>query len=655
MRRGVNLISLICILLIFISYSNLFCGEIYNKAEFDSAIAEFTKIVKLEPENKKAWDILIMLQNQAEKKSNAQQYYDEGMRFMEEKNWQDAVDRFNLALKYDPQNEIIIEALRKARIQLMTERTFTMDFIEEDLETVLLLLAQESGQNILLPKDLTGRVTVKFVGLPFKQALEEVLRDTEWTYEERKEYIKIVPKVKREVKDTFNKSEKIFNISFKDFELKDVLETLGKMMEVNVIFDDSAQKEAKKKVNLAVNKMALIDIFNLVLKMYDLKYKKFNEETYIIMTKKKFVESNYDEDRRIRKFIKLVNADPDDVIKTLKETEPYKSTINPKNIKVIKKIGEGLKGASKVVGVFVYDTPENIKLIEDFIKVMDVKRKQVIISVRFMEVSRLVSQKLGLDIDFNPTGSGDDGFDKFIDPKIFQNFRAKLIKRGGARVSTDKLVLSATLDFLEQNNFTTTIASPSIRTLDGHKASLNISSVQPVQFAKPVVTTNAAGDQTTTITYDWRDLDFGVVLNVTPIIHNDNEVSLDIDIKNNSIGDKVEGNDQTFRYGSTKNDIKTLVRVKDGETVIMGGIINKTHSESIKTVPFFNKLPFIGKLFDHKTTEDAAGNKELVIFITPYIVNRDDEEAEFKEEKVDIESQKRYLKLVEELKSELAN
>jgi general secretion pathway protein D len=168
-----------------------------------------------------------------------------------------------------------------------------------------------------------------------------------------------------------------------------------------------------------------------------------------------------------------------------------------------------------------------------------------------------------LDIDFNPTGANDSEYDKVIDPKIFQHFRAKLIRRGGTAISTDKFVLSSTLDFLEKQDFTKTIASPSIRTLDGEKASINIVSSKPVQYAKPITATNAQGQPTIEVTYDWQTINYGVKLEVEPIIHEDDEITMKLNISKDAPSNKVEGLDNTFRYESSSNSIDTIVRVKD--------------------------------------------------------------------------------------------
>ncbi len=652
-----SLLILLCITgFIFLSgFSNPNMSDshvkIYDELEFTTAVKEFEKILQLEPGNKKARQILTLLQKKRGEKKNAQLYFDKGMMEFRAKKFSAALSEFRKALKYDPGNPIINTKIDKCRDNIMGTKRFSLKFKKEAMRDILMILAQEAGVNILIPDSMKLKINIEFKNQTFEEALAEVLKDTGYTYEMKDDFIKIIKVEEIVVTEAFAREEKLFNTSFKDFSFKDVIETLGKMMKINVIMDESITDISKNKVNLYIQEMKLWDAFKLILNMFDVTYTKFNSTTYVIMTKDKFINSNYDEDKKSHTFFPVTNVDPKYIIDIIGKSPGFKDKINAKDLVVISREGKGIKESTRLSGILAFETPENLASIKALITQLDIKRKQAIISVRMMEVSRVISQKLGLDIDFNPTGAGDDAFDKIIDPKIFQHFKAKLINRGGTAISTDKLVLSSTLDFLEKHDMTKTIASPSIRALDGEKATIDIVSVKPVQYARPNIASNATtGQSTILISYDWKDETYGIKLEVEPIIHEDGEVTLKLNIQNNTPGVLVQGLDSTFRYESNSNSIDTLVRVKDGETVIMGGLISKKRDINIKTVPFFNKIPIIGKLFDHKSVSDP-GNKELVIFITPYLVNNEPKKdnTNMKNKKNHLTEQ--YAKIMEEVQN----
>jgi tetratricopeptide (TPR) repeat protein len=223
-------------------------GVIYDPVEFTTAIKEFERIVQNQPDNKKAREILLMLKKRQEEKKNAQLYYDEAMKYYRAENYSKAYDYLEKAKKYDPVNPIINKKMEKIAQRLVGEKRFSLQFKDESLKNILLALSKISGMNILLPEDMDGKISIELNNLTFKEALDKVLKNTDYTYEEHKDYVKVIPIEEKIVKEAFSKSEKIYNTSFKEFAFQDVLTTLGKMMKVNIIFDDSVADLKDKKV-----------------------------------------------------------------------------------------------------------------------------------------------------------------------------------------------------------------------------------------------------------------------------------------------------------------------------------------------------------------------------------------------------------------------
>ncbi len=631
---------------------------IYNAAEFEAAIAEFEKIAKLEPDNKKAAEILTMLRDQAKKKREAQKFYDQGKAMAEEGRWDKAYSSFEIALKLEPHSNIIKKSYLEARDHLVSERKYTMEFKDGDLKEILLGLGKVSGMNLLVPDDMDAKVTVKFSELTFHEALDEVMSDAEYTYEEEKDFVRIVPKEKQVLVDKVAPTERVVNQVFSEIAFKDLMVAFKRMLNMNIIFDSSVQDILEKPVTLYISDMTLQETFDLILKMQGVVAKRFNRNTYIIITPEAAKDSHFDRDRRVHHFFRLKNVKPDYVKSLIENTKGLSDRINTEYWTEVNKRGQGteLQEGTGFTGILVFDIPKNLDLIEKFLKEIDVRRKQVTISVRIMEIEALTARKLGLDIDFTPNSLTDD--DRHLDLKLFEDFKGRLVWKDDPDV-VGKIVrnfnLSAMLNFLDEKNLSRTIASPSIRVLDGETANIAITDTVPIKEYKYIV---ASGDVTTgggvEQGFEYKELEFGITLNITPFIHDD-EVTLKFDLTKDRPGQSIE-DELGKHWGKSGSSTTTIVRVKDGETVIMGGLVDKKRDEDKSTVPFFDKIPLIGDLLRKESVTDER-NKEMIIFMTPYITGGEDvdtKETEQKEMKLlDFAGAENYADILKGLKEKL--
>ena len=107
-------------------------------------------------------------------------------------------------------------------------------------------------------------------------------------------------------------------------------------------------------------------------------------------------------------------------------------------------------------------------------------------------------------------------------------------------------------------------------------------------------------------------------LKVTPQITPDNRIILDIDVKNDSIGTITVASGGVNVPSIDTKEIVTQVLLNDGQTVVLGGVLQTTHREDSTKVPFLGDIPVLGNLF--KTTSKTNNKDELLIFVTPKIV-----------------------------------
>ena len=153
------------------------------------------------------------------------------------------------------------------------------------------------------------------------------------------------------------------------------------------------------------------------------------------------------------------------------------------------------------------------------------------------------------------------------------------------------------------------VASPRIATLDDHEAVINIGSRIP--YAVPV----SSGSNSTQWTVEY--IDAGVKLKITPCLGEDGHITTSIQPEVSSVSEWRTTAAGEFPVITTRNAQATL-RVKDGETIVVGGLLSETDRENISRLPILGYFPILGVFFQNRTVEKAK--TEIVFLITPYII-----------------------------------
>jgi general secretion pathway protein D len=161
-----------------------------------------------------------------------------------------------------------------------------------------------------------------------------------------------------------------------------------------------------------------------------------------------------------------------------------------------------------------------------------------------------------------------------------------------------------------------TLANPKIRVLDNKTAKINIGDKVPILLSTTTTaaaTTVVAGNQTTTTSTEYKDI--GIKLEIKPSIRLNNDVTMDLKLDVTSLGEFDERANQ-YRFGTRTTD--TTINVRDGETVVIGGLIRDDERDSVNKLPWLGDLPVLGKLFG--TTETEKRKTDVVLTITPHVI-----------------------------------
>ena len=253
------------------------------------------------------------------------------------------------------------------------------------------------------------------------------------------------------------------------------------------------------------------------------------------------------------------------------------------------------------------DTPERIAAAAKLIKAIDKARPEVIIAVELLEVSRVTLREYGLQFA-SPGSPGIDGQLDVNRPDLTLDDLTNL---------TQADVLVANLPglfyrLLKTDADTRVLANPRLRTSEGLPAQARFGERVPVPVSTfvPIATGGVAQQPITSFSYE----NIGVNIDITPNTHHDDDVSLALQVEVSNISGTGFGDLPTF--GSRL--INTTIRLRDGETNILAGLIRDDERDTLAGVPGLSDLPLIGRLFARNTRETQE--TDIILTLTPHIV-----------------------------------
>ena len=275
-------------------------------------------------------------------------------------------------------------------------------------------------------------------------------------------------------------------------------------------------------------------------------------------------------------------------------------------------------GPSKADILVVSDIPDNMGNITQFIEKIDVAVAQVMISVKFIETSLTENQNLGIDWSMSaslaggpalaqPTGLATAGGLPGLGIGAFKDLNLAILS-----LSEFQMVL----DMLQSTGKSELLSEPRITTLDNQWANMSVET--EITVIVPVVAGGATGavaaEQAQVVTVE-------IALAVLPQVHNNGQITLAVEPTVEAItGYSGPDLDQPI---ISRRTTSTQVRVKNGQTIAIGGLIKEDLKKVEKKVPILGSIPILGKML-FTSTSDEKERSDLLIFITPHLINPED-------------------------------
>jgi general secretion pathway protein D len=255
----------------------------------------------------------------------------------------------------------------------------------------------------------------------------------------------------------------------------------------------------------------------------------------------------------------------------------------------------------------IKDTPERVAAAARLIAAIDKARPEVIIDVELLEIDRTRLREYGLQIA-SPGAAGISG--------AADANRDDLTVRDVRSLSQSDIFLTNLpalfYRLLKSDSSTRTLANPQLRTSEGMTASARFGERVPVPVTTfaPIATGGVAQQPITSFNYE----NIGVNIDITPRTHHDDEVSLALKILVSSISGTGFGGLPTFG----NREISTVIRLRDGETNLLAGLIRDDERSVAAGIPGLSDLPVVGRLFAH--TRRETQETDIVLTLTPRIV-----------------------------------
>lgn len=385
-----------------------------------------------------------------------------------------------------------------------------------------------------------------------------------------------------ELGDSFKKP---VSLQFKDTNLKMIFEAISKTSGLNILFDKDIKNDLKATV--FVKQASVEDTINLILMQNQLEKKILNESTLYIYpaTPAKLKEF---QDLVIRTF-QLTNADAKQ-IQTL-----LKTVLKAKDLYVNEKSNS----------IVIRDTADAVALAAKLIAAQDVNEPEVMLEMEVLEVTSNLATELGIAYPNKVSVSLGDTI------KTLQDWKDITAKNYNVTNG-----LGITLNLKKTDGEVNTLANPRIRVRQHEKAKIHIGERFPI-----ITNTVTPSTGTPVVTGSIQYVDLGLKLEVEPDIHMDGEVGIKTALEVSSLGDVVKsgsGVSETIAYRVNTRLANTVLRLKDGETQILAGLISNEDRKNATKVPGLGDIPLLGRLFSsHKNDKSKT---ELILAITPHVI-----------------------------------
>ncbi len=397
-------------------------------------------------------------------------------------------------------------------------------------------------------------------------------------------------------------TRKPITLEFRDASLRNVFDMIARQSGINFVFDKDVRLDLK--ATLFARNTPIADAIDMLLMTGQLAKKVVNANTLLIYPDQPQKNKTYQE--LLVKSFYLGNADPKTTMAMLR------TLIKAKDLYVDERLNL----------LVMRDTPDAIRLAEKIVAVQDLAEPEVMLEVEVLEIKRGRLLDLGvqypnqfslLNTVTNQTATSSTVGAPVVTTNTTLSPLPLTVDKLRHITGADITMNTPQLNLKKEDSDVNLLANPRIRVKNREKAKIHIGDKVPVITSN----TTSTGVISESVSY----LDVGLKLDVEPsvLMHHDVQIKMGLEVSN--IVREIRSSSGTLTYQIGTRNAGTTLRLKDGETQVLAGLISDEDRSTASRVPGLGDLPLVGRLFSSQ--RDERSKTEIVLLITPRVLRND--------------------------------
>lgn len=502
-------------------------------------------------------------------------------------DWDEAVLHWTEALEQEPTNITYRGNLLRAKVRAAQEHFEKgKEFQEAGVLERALIEYQQAVQ--LDPSNQYAQVELKKVRDEIEAARQGTDLETLEEIKRRSQGIRPQPPLLNP------RSDEPISLEFPEpVPIKSIYRSLGKAFGINILFDPNLKDI---EIPIVLKEVTAQDALEILMRASGHFYKVLDPQTIIIAADTPQNRRNY-EDLVIQAFF-LSNADVKDALTILR------SLIGARQIAMNEQLN----------AIILRDTADKVKVAEKIIETVDKAKAEVVVDVELLQLSTNKIRDLGVQLsNYQITQSLDLG----AEDATLRVSDLEFLNQNNWALSIPNVVYN----FVKSNTDAQLLAQPKLRISEGEQARLVIGDRVPIPVTS-FNTANTVGGNIVPIT-SFQYQDVGITINIEPRVHHNKEVTLNLTVEVSQVTGQVSaGGNQAAQPIIGTRTIESTIRLKDGETNLLAGLIRQDDTASENGVPGLSEIPVLGRLFSKNNTENRR--TDVILTLTPHIVRLPD-------------------------------
>ncbi|MDQ1350358.1 MAG: ral secretion pathway protein [Acidobacteriota bacterium] len=401
--------------------------------------------------------------------------------------------------------------------------------------------------------------------------------------------VKPIEELKKEVEVNIGlpaiiKSQERLDLEFKSpTSLMAIFGVLAKTGDVNILFDSEFKD---MRVTLKLVDVTFYEALEHICRIYKCSYYILDDKNIVIALNSGDSAKRYK--KLLIKNIYFANVNAEDAKKIIEKTyKPEQMTLN-----------------DLTNSLLVTDSLENLLLVEKLAQFIDKRKAEIEVEIEILEVNNAKLKEYGTELSAWQVGAKIEGTDSGIKVNEIDN------------ISSSDIIMSVpqmVWKFYSSITDSKILAQPKIRGLDKEKINIQLGEQRPIIRTTFVPISTGGVNQQPITSYSMTDV--GISITLTPVVHSNREVTLELQFELTNVIDKGS-NYVPPTLGSRK--VTTKLRLRDGETGIIAGLMKGTSSSGVTGIPILNRLPILKEIFSSNTKNSER--TDILLSITPRIL-----------------------------------